>query len=97
MTKPETSLVMVETVSMYRMRYVVEVPKENPDWALDTVACNEAKEFSQKYLGEISVSHRTISMEEFLAMCDAENSYSYIWPKQMKMETFITPYTENDY
>lgn len=37
MQKFETELVMVETVSMFRMRYVVEVPKGKKEWAGDTV------------------------------------------------------------
>ena len=41
----ETQLVLVECVSMFRMRYLVEVPvgidsygNDKKDWALDTVS-----------------------------------------------------------
>ena len=53
--KEETQWVLVETVSMFRERYMVEVPvgtdrygKDKSEWALDTVVLEEAKEFSQK-------------------------------------------------
>ena len=62
-------LVLVETVSTFRIRYVVEVPKGEKDWALDTVVMKDAKEFSQSYLDEIIVSHRVVSKEEALSMC----------------------------
>ena len=45
----ETELVLVETVFQHRMRYVVEVPQGKKDWALDTVVCQEAQEFSLHY------------------------------------------------
>ena len=67
MVKQETEMVMVECVSMFRMRYVVEVPKGKSEWALDTVTCNEAKEFSQEHIGEDIVSHRVVSKEEAIA------------------------------
>jgi len=45
----ETEWVLVECISTFRERYMVEVPKGKADWALDTVTMNEAKEFSQKH------------------------------------------------
>ena len=53
----ETELVLVECIQTYRMRYMVEVPVGRAGWALDTVSCDEAKEFSQLSLGETIVSH----------------------------------------
>ena len=32
MTKPATKLVLVETVSQHRIRYVIEVPAGKEDW-----------------------------------------------------------------
>ena len=43
--KEEMEWVMVETVSQFRMRYMVQVPKGKAEWALDTVTMQEAKEF----------------------------------------------------
>lgn len=92
----ETELVLVETVSTFRMRFVVEVPKGKSEWALDTVVSNEAVEFSQEYLGEQIVSHRVVSKEEVLRICDIDNSYCKSWSDDKKIETFITPWKENN-
>ena len=90
MVKQETELVMVECVSMFRMRYVVEVPKGKSEWALDTVTCNEAKEFSQEHISEDIVSHRVISTAEALVQCDLDNSYCSDWPDEKKIDAFFT-------
>lgn len=82
--------VMVECVSMFRMRYMVEVPEENPEYALDTVTMNEAKEFSQEHIGETIVSHRQVTEEEALAICDVDNHYCSSWTKEQKMDAFFT-------
>ena len=86
----EKEWVLVECISTFRERYMVEVPKGKADWALDTVTMNEAKEFSQKHLGETIVSHRVISEEDALKLCDTENDYAKNWNKEMKMNAFFT-------
>ena len=85
MKKIETQWVLVETISTFRERYMVEVPvgidqygKDKADWALDTVTLEEAKEFSQQHLGETIVSHRVVTKEEALAMCDKDNDYARV-------------------
>ena len=85
-----TELVLVDTVSTFRVRYVVEVPKGQTHWALDTVVLDEAKEFSQKHLDELIVSHRVVSQEEALALCDEDNDYTKDWSKDQKIKTFFT-------
>lgn len=80
----EKELVMVECVSTFRMRYVVEVPKGKKEWAMDTVVMEEAEEFSQEHLGEQIVSHRVISDEEFLQMFDEDNDYCKSWTPELK-------------
>ena len=108
MKKIETQWVLVETVSTFRERYMVEVPvgidrygKDKADWALDTVTLEEAKEFSQEHLGETIVSHRVVTKEEALAMCDKENEYAKVWNDEMKIQAFFTTMAEhirvNDY
>jgi hypothetical protein len=99
----KTQLVLVETVSMFRMRYVVEVPVGIDDygndkalWALDTVTLNEAQEFSQEHLGETIVSHRVVSKKEALALCDIDNDYTKGWSKDKKIEVFFTPWKEQN-
>ena len=86
----EKEWVLVECISTFRERYMVEVPKGEELWALDTVVMNEAKEFSQKHLGETIVSHRVISEEDALKLCDTENDYAKNWNNEMKMNAFFT-------
>ena len=97
MKKIETQWVLVETVSTFRERYMVEVPvgvdrygKDKVDWALDTVTLEEAKEFSQEHLGETIVSHRVVTKEEALALCDKDNDYARVWNDELKVKTFFT-------
>jgi hypothetical protein len=100
--KEETQWVLVETVSMFRERYMVEVPvgidrygKDKSEWALDTVTLEEAKEFSQKHLGETITSHRVVTMEEALKICDEDNDYCKVWSDESKVEAFFTTLEEH--
>jgi hypothetical protein len=102
MKKIETQWVLVETVSMFRERYMVEVPvgvdmygKDKAEWALDTVTMEEAKEFSQQHLGQTIVSHRVVTKEEALALCDKDNDYAKKWNDELKIKTFFTVMTEH--
>jgi hypothetical protein len=97
MTKKEatTEWVLVETVSQFRERYMVEVPKGKELWALDTVTMNEAKEFSQEHLGETIISHRVVSLEEALVLCDKDNDYCSAWSSDKKIDAFFTKEGEN--
>ena len=88
--KEVTELVMVECISQFRERYLVEVPKGKTEWALDTVTMNEAKEFSQLHIGETIVSHRVVSKEEALEICDVDNSYVQSWSEEQKVNAFFT-------
>lgn len=87
--------VMVECISQFRQRYMVEVPEGEIDWALDTVTMEEAKEFSQKHLGETIVSHRVMTEDEAIALCDVDNDYvngkyGPPWTKEQKIKAFFT-------
>ena len=88
--EPEKVWVMVEALQTFRMRYMVEVPATNPEWALDTVTCNQAKEFSQEALPEVISSHRVMTEEEALIMCDIDNDYTKSWSKEQKLKAFFT-------
>jgi hypothetical protein len=103
MKKVDTQFVLVETVSMFRERYVVEVPTGIDDygndkalWALDTVTMEEASEFSQKHLGETITSHRVLTYDEVLKLCDEDNDYCKGWTDEKKMEVFVTEWKEDD-
>lgn len=91
----ETELVLVETISTFRHRYVVEVPKGKKEWALDTVTCEEVNEFSQEHIGESIVSHRVISTDEYHVLFDEDNEYLKSWDKDLK-ESFIHPWEKQN-
>jgi hypothetical protein len=94
--KEPTEWVLVECVSTFRERYMVEVPVGKAEWALDTVTLEEAKEFSQIHLGEQIVSHRVVSKNEALALCDKDNDYCRTWNDELKMENFFTTWKEQE-
>jgi hypothetical protein len=83
--------VLVDCISTFRMRYMVEVPKNHPEYALDTVTMGEAKEFSQEHIGEQIVSHWIMeSTKEALDICDVDNDYCKTWSDEKKIEVFFT-------
>ena len=103
MTKKETQWVLVETISTFRQRYMVEVPlgtdnygKDKSEWALDTVTMNEAEEFSQEHIGEQIISHRIVTKDEALNLCDKDNDYCSAWSEEQKVNAFFTPWKEKD-
>ena len=102
MSKEKTQFVLVETISQYRMRYVVEVPvgtdKYGTDktlYALDTVTCESASEFSQEYLGETILSHRVVNKKEILSMHDTDHPLWVGKPAKQKFDLFVTAWDES--
>jgi hypothetical protein len=81
-------LFMVETVSIFRMRYVVEARES--DHAAEEVAMqlgnHEFKEFSQQHIDENIISVRELSATNFLDEFDADNNYLKNWSIDKKME-----------
>lgn len=88
--KSDKVWVLVEAVQMYRMRYMVQAPADHPEWALDDVTMQTAKEFSQLDIGETISSHRVISHEEALKLCDQDNDYTSGWTEEQKIRSFFT-------
>lgn len=88
--KEKTEFILVDCIQQYRTRYMIEIPKGKSEWALDTVVREEASEFSQKNLGETIVSHRVVSKEELLNICDKDNNYCKNWSDDKKLEVFVT-------
>ena len=94
--KEPTEWVLVECVSTFRDRYMVEVPKGKAEWSLDTVTMNQAKTFSSEHLGEQIVSHRVVTKEEALTLCDVDNDYTTMWNEELKMKNFFTTWKEQE-
>jgi hypothetical protein len=94
--KQENVWVMVEAIQSYRMRYLVQAPADHPEYAMDDVTCMTAKEFSQLALPEVITSHRVVTEEEALRMCDEDNDYVKSWNSEQKMRAFFTKEGENN-
>ena len=73
---------LVETIDMFRMRYVVEC--ENAEHAKDVVTMKEAVELSQLYLDETITSTRVIDDAEYLRLFDEDNEYLKDWSEEQK-------------
>jgi hypothetical protein len=95
-----SKFVLVETISQFRERYVIEVPDNHNDgeyactaiqWAEDTVTTEEMQEFSQKWLGEVITGSREVTREEILTLCDVDNDYCKSWDDEQKLKVFVTP------
>jgi hypothetical protein len=72
------------------MRYCIEAPAENPEYALDDVTMETAKEFSQLYLGEQIASYRVVSEEDALTQFDVDNNYLAAWTNEDKIRVGFT-------
>jgi hypothetical protein len=93
----KTNWVLVEGISQYVTKYVVECPVDFPEYALDTVTAGEAKEFSQHYVGESILSYQVIDQEDALAQCDVDNEYYSQNSTESKISAFFTKENEIDY
>ena len=95
----EKKLYMVETVSIFRHRYVVEA--REAEHAEDEVvmgigqSSSDFQEFSQKHVDELITSTREISAEEYLKQFDIDNDYLKDWSIQQKMQ-YIHSINYND-
>jgi hypothetical protein len=73
---------LVETISVHRIRYVVEC--ESQEHAKDVVTMNEVEEFSQLHIDEMITSTREIDDKEYLRMFDEDNDYLKAWSEEQK-------------
>ena len=86
--------VLVECISQYVTKYMVECPCDFPEYGLDTVTAGEAKEFSQHYVGESILSYQVIDQEDALAQCDVDNEYYSQNSTESKISAFFTKENE---
>jgi hypothetical protein len=84
---------LVDTISMFRLRYVIECKEE--EHALDEVTwvttggevdLDVWQEFSQQHIGENIISSREITDEEYLDLFDKDNDYLKEWTIEQKMK-----------
>jgi DNA-binding GntR family transcriptional regulator len=75
---------LVETIDMFRIRYVIEC--ESAEHAKDVVTMKEAEEFSQLHLDETIGYAREITDEEYLKLFDEDNDYLIPWDNDSKFK-----------
>jgi len=93
--------VMVDCISQFRLRYVVEVPDDveegqypctSEEYASDIVVCEEAKEFTQQHIGETIVSTSEVTLEEAIAQFRKdEPMFGESWDDELIIKNAITP------
>lgn len=81
-------LYVVETVSIFRMRYVVE--DENAQYAMDSVEMglgdDDFQELSQHHVTETITSTREVTEAEVIELFDADNPHFSEWPVERKLK-----------
>jgi hypothetical protein len=82
-------LYLVETISIFRMRYAIEA--KNEEHALEEVTmnatgdCNDKwEDFSQKHIEEVIISSREITKKEYIEIYDKDNAYFKVWSPEQK-------------
>lgn len=75
---------LVEAISMFRMRYVVDC--ESADYAMDEVTMETAEEFGQKHLGETIISTRVVNDEEISELFFEDHPYLESWGPEKAFE-----------
>ena len=81
--KSDTAIYIVETVSMFRIRYAVRA--RSAEHAADTVVMQEGNELSQHHLDEVHNHVREVSEAEYLKLFDADNDYLSSWDNAKKL------------
>ena len=84
----ETELIMVETISSFRIQYAVRVPIGRSDLAIQMVKNEKTIELGQKHLGERVENHYPVSRE--LVSIFARQDCEYI--TEDMIERSITDY-----
>jgi hypothetical protein len=80
-------LYLVETVSIFRMRYVVEAKEEGhaADEFIMNIGNENWEEFSQHHVDECITSTREISEKEYLKLYDKDNPFFSSWTDEQKL------------
>ena len=75
---------LVEAVSMFRIRYVIEA--ENAEHAKDVVTMNEADEFGQLHIDENIIGCREVTDTEIPDLFFEDHPYLKSWGPEKAME-----------
>ena len=77
-------LYVVDTISTFRIRYVVRAKSEQ-DANDEVILAKEIKEFSQKHIDESVWDTKEISEKEYIDLFNKDNDYLISWKKDAKM------------
>ena len=78
---------LVETVSVFRMRYVVEAKNASDARGEVTMSLgDDFKEFSQLHVDEMISSTREIDQAEYIRVFDEDNVYLKDWTEEQKLD-----------
>lgn len=77
---------LIETISMFRLRYGVEADNETDAAALVAAGGEDLIEMSQEHLGEIGSSCWEIDKDEFVQIWDDDNDYAKSWTVEKKLK-----------
>lgn len=89
--------VVVDAVSTFHMRYVVELDSSDPEhFAHDIVTMQKAKEFSQRHLDEVIVTSQEVDKEKALSMARKEHPHWALESDEKLMEVFVTAKEKKD-
>lgn len=78
---------LVETVSLFRIRYVVEAKNASDAKNEVTISMGEDfKEFSQLHIDESIISVDEIDTEDYLRLFDEDNVYLKDWDEEQKLD-----------
>ena len=75
---------IVETISMFRMRYVIEANSAADAKNEVTTNVGELAEFSQHHVDELVTAAREIDDAEYLHQFDEDNEYLKDWTEGQK-------------
>lgn len=78
---------LVETISIHRMRYVVEA--DEPDHAADEVVMEKAEEFGQHHVAENIIGVREVTDDEIPKLFFQDHPYLESWGPQKAFD-YIT-------
>ena len=87
--------VMVNAISMFNMKYVIEVPDEVEDKDLldhvqKQVAAENTKEFTQRHMGETVSNYSIVTKNEIIDHFRTEEPYFASWSDELIMKQ-VTP------
>ena len=87
--------VMVDAVSMFKMKYCIEVPDEIEDKDLldhveKQVSAGDTLEFTQRHMGETVENYTIVTKDEILEQFRSEEPYFASWEDEVIMRQ-VTP------